>query len=141
MEEPKFESQEECPREPLIQEFRPEEWPSRVIEDHLDRRPPTPEEREKMDRELIDLGNLMKDSNVWWQLDGALNISLSEGDYIGVHRDIDVSFLREDIPKLETYLKERGYGLFLFKREGEPGAKKSEKTRDRYLKSPDWLIL
>lgn len=97
---------------PIIQEFSVEEWPTRPFDDKLDRRPPTPEEKNKMDREIVALGNLMRDSGVWWQLDGALNISLRAGDYYCIHRDVDISLLRDDVPKLEEYFLQRGCGLF-----------------------------
>jgi hypothetical protein len=66
-----------------------------------------------MDRYLRDLGNLLKDSDVRWNIDGALNISLMRGQYIGVHRDIDISLEEEDLEKLDEALGKKGYGIFL----------------------------
>ncbi len=107
---------------PVIQEFGKEEWPSRAFDKDLTKRPPaTPELREKMDRELVSLGRLMKDSGAWWQLDGGLNISVRKGDYIGSHVDVDISVLRADMPRLEEFLVSRGYGLFLRNLEKEFG--------------------
>lgn len=113
---------EEYPSTPLIQEVSKEEWPSRGFESEAPERPPvTPETKEKMDRELVALGNLMKDSGIWWQLDGALNISLLKGEYIGTHVDVDISVLRNQVPEFEQYLAEHGYGLFLRKRDSTTG--------------------
>lgn len=101
---------------PTVQEFG-SEWYSRYFSDECERRPPTRAEREKMDKEIVALGTIFKDSNMWWQLDGSLNISLRVGDYIGVHRDVDVSVLEKELSKLEKILLAKGYGLFLYKRE------------------------
>lgn len=81
-------------------------------EDHI-RRTPTFEEQEKMDESINKLGNLFEGSNVRWQLDGALNISIMKGDYIGVHKDVDLSIESDDLEKLNDQLGIRGYGLFL----------------------------
>lgn len=112
--------EEEGETMPVIQEFNKGELGSRSFDPRTTERPLADKEiREKMDREVVALGYLMKDAGVWWQLDGALNISLEKGEYIGTHVDVDISVLREDVTKLETHLKEHGYGLFLRKREGE----------------------
>ncbi len=78
--------------------------------------------RERMDKEMMALGELMKEAPVWWQLDGSLNVSLRKkaqgGDYIGEHSDVDVSVMRSELSELEPYLKERGYGLFLRSKDG-----------------------
>ncbi|HLD20708.1 MAG TPA: hypothetical protein VJB64_01280 [Patescibacteria group bacterium] len=84
---------------------------------HIDqggvRREPTPEERERMDRSLVALGNLFEGAQVRWQLDGAINISLLSGDYIGIHKDIDLSIDADDLESVEKLLEPRGYALFL----------------------------
>jgi hypothetical protein len=59
----------------------------------------------------------MKDAGVWWQLDGSLNIAFWLNRYLGVHADIDMSVRRDELPQFEGYLAQRGYGLFLLKRE------------------------
>jgi len=84
----------------------------------LTERPPiTPELRERYDKEVVALGRLLNGAGAWWQLDGAMNVSLLQkekgGDYIGMHADIDASVRRDELPRLEEYLKEKGYGLFL----------------------------
>ncbi len=79
----------------------------------LDRKPPTPEQRERMDAELRQLGDLFAGSDLRWQLDGAINISLLTGDYIGVHKDVDVSVEKDDLGKLDGVLEKNGYGLFI----------------------------
>ncbi len=81
----------------------------------MKRRPPTPEERRGMDADLIQLGDLFADSGIRWQLDGAINVSLltkPAGEYIGAHKDVDVSVFLDDIGKLDAHLGRRGYGLF-----------------------------
>lgn len=80
-----------------------------------ERRDATPEEEEKMDLRLKEVGELFKDSGVSWQLDGALNISLARGGYIGLHKDVDVSIEASEVGKLEPHLEKMGYGLFLSK--------------------------
>ena len=106
-----------------IQEIRSEEWPSRPTSPEEKLQPPTPEQAESMDRQLAALGNLMKDFKGWWQLDGAMNVSLVAGHYIRPHADIDISLLRDDIPELENYLRSRGYGFFLLKKEKDDEGK------------------
>jgi len=77
------------------------------------RRMPTPEERESMDSNISKLGKIFEGSDVRWQLDGALNISLMKGEYIGVHKDVDLSIEANDLEKLDDQLGRNGYGLFL----------------------------
>jgi len=77
------------------------------------RRTPTSEERESMDNNINRLGKIFEGSDVRWQLDGALNISLMKGDYIGVHKDVDLSIEADDLEKLDDQLGRNGYGLFL----------------------------
>ncbi len=55
------------------------------IDQNAERREPTSEEKTRMDNNLIKLGQIFSDSNLNWQLDGALNISLMKGEYIGIH--------------------------------------------------------
>ena len=108
---------------PWEQEWKHEENDAeltRTIDPNLERRQPTAAEKERMDRELVTLGTILKDSGIWWQIDGGLNVSLLQDHYIGVHKDIDVSFQRKDIAKLEQVLAQQGYGLFLYKVEDVP---------------------
>lgn len=77
------------------------------------RRTPTPEERETIDKNIKKLGKIFESSDVRWQLDGALNISLMKGDYIGVHKDVDLGIESDDLEKLDDQLGRNGYGLFL----------------------------
>lgn len=101
-----------------IQKFKPEEWPSnRKLNQKQPRRMPTSTEEDEMNRGLVALGNLLKDSGIWWQLDGALIISAMLGRYIGVHADIDVSFRRDELPRLEQHLAVHGYGMFRYYRD------------------------
>jgi hypothetical protein len=108
----------------LVQEVSPDEWPSRNLDRGKERPVPTLAERDAMTRELVVLGKLLEDSGVWWQLDGALNISILREDYIGVHGDVDVSFIREDLPQLEKHLSLRGYGMFRYLQKEQPDGSK-----------------
>lgn len=97
---------------------------------HIDqdgvRREPTQKERERMDRSLIALGKLFEGTQIRWQLDGAINISLMSGDYIGIHKDIDLSVDADDLEEVEELLESRGYALFLssLKDPSQPRGKK-----------------
>lgn len=85
---------------------------------HIDggqRREATAEEQEQMDLRLRELGALFEDSDIRWQLDGALNISLLRGGYIGIHKDVDISIEADEIEKIDTHLGKKGFGLFLSK--------------------------
>jgi hypothetical protein len=83
------------------------------IDSNFERRKPTPEEVKQMDVNLAKLGKLFAGSDIGWQLDGGLNISLLKGEYIGVHKDIDISIEEGDLVKFYDTLKQNGYGLFL----------------------------
>ncbi len=50
-----------------------------------------------------------------------MNISLMKGEYIGAHKDIDVTLDPNDLPAIEKYLFERGYVLFM------PGTRNQDK--------------
>lgn len=77
-------------------------------------REPTPEEREEIERSLDRLAEIFNGLDCNWQLDGAINISaLNEGDFIRVHKDIDVSIEDADLEKIDAHLKKKGYGLFI----------------------------
>lgn len=84
----------------------------RLSEEDIERRPCTQKEREKLDASIEQLGDLFADADFFWQLDGALNISLYHGDYIGIHKDIDISFDETQINKVEEFLAKKGYGFF-----------------------------
>lgn len=74
---------------------------------------PSPEEVESMNNNLVRLGELFKDSELNWHLDGAINISLLKGEYIRAHKDIDISVEEDELQKLDELLGSKGYGLFL----------------------------
>ncbi len=101
--------------------FKKGTFPERTIEKNESRPPITPELREKMDREIAAFGKLMEGSGIWWQLDGALTISIRNiakgGDYIGMHKDIDFSVLSSDLTKLRNHIESQGYGLRYYKRD------------------------
>ena len=94
---------------------RPQFPDESVLEHDKDdvRRIPKPEEKESMDSNVAKLGKIFNGSDIGWQLDGALNISLMKGEYIGVHKDVDLSVESKDLEKLDTQLIKNGYGLFL----------------------------
>lgn len=74
-------------------------------------------ERETMNSDLKKLGQIFRGSDIKWQLDGAQNISLMKiaegGDYIGVHKDTDISIEPDELEAVDMQLAKNGYGLFL----------------------------
>jgi hypothetical protein len=109
--------------EPVIQDINKSELGQSVKASVSERPKMTSLEKEHLEARLIALGQLLGNSHVWWQVDGSLVLSLRKKekgeDYIGVHSDIDVSVRRDELPALESYLKEHGYALFLQSKEGE----------------------
>lgn len=90
------------------------------FEDFLDhpehggqRREASGAERASMDASLKKLARIFSNVPDGWQVDGALNISFIVGDYIGVHKDVDISIDPEKIEHIERELRNNGYGLFL----------------------------
>lgn len=81
--------------------------------DDLERRPCTEKEKKQLDAKIEQLGDLLADADFFWQLDGALNISLYSGEYIGIHKDIDISIDETELDKAEEFLVGKGYGFFL----------------------------
>jgi len=60
-----------------VQEQPPwEDFEENSVDENYERRKPTVEEKERMDRTMEELGQLMSQSDVRWQLDGAINIPL-----------------------------------------------------------------
>jgi hypothetical protein len=72
----------------------------------------TPEDQERMDSNLVQLGKIFEGSNTNWHIDGALNISIRKGTYLGVHKDVDVAIEKADLPTMQQQLEANGYGLF-----------------------------
>lgn len=87
------------------------------------RRIPTSEDHKEMDTKLDLLSDLLSGTSVRWQLDGALNISLLKGDYIGVHKDVDLFVEPEDLEDLEKHLYTQGYAFFLTVGHEDPNKK------------------
>lgn len=100
------------------------------IDQNGERRPPNDYEKERMDYRLTKLGEIFAGSNVNWHLDGAMNISLLRGDYIGVHKDVDISVDAKDVEQLVSHLENVGYGLFL-SYASDPTSEKGKKTLER----------
>lgn len=130
-ENPKPEA-ERASLESVREQFRNQERPAFFDETVLDqdkgdeRREPTDAEREQMNENMQKLGNIFEGSDVSWQLDGALNISLMKGEYIGVHKDVDLTIDPDDLEKLEQQLFSKGYGLFLSSEHEDPKKRKME---------------
>lgn len=82
------------------------------FDENNERRRPTTEEKEKMNQIIIGLGEIFKGTNFHWYLDGAINISLMKGEFIGVHKDVDISVERDELEKLEECLEKKGYAFF-----------------------------
>jgi len=106
------------PNEPeAAANFEQEQPPWESFDDHIDdegkRKPPTAEQVVAMDKSLAELGAAFAGSNLNWHLDGGLNISLHKGEYIGNHKDVDVSVEQNELAQVEAQLEKSGYGLFL----------------------------
>ncbi len=107
------------------------------IDDNFKRKPATPEQKEKMDQRLIELGEVFENSGLNWHIDGAINISLLNGEYIGNHKDVDISVEEEGLSALETWLAEKGYGLFLSRTENETGNRTLRRVNYRDFRSSE----
>lgn len=93
------------------------------IDENFERKPPTPEQKEDMDRRLSELADAFEGSDFNWHMDGALNISLMNGNYIGNHKDVDLSIEKSELAKLEAQLLKKGFGLFLSRTEDKTKSK------------------
>lgn len=89
------------------------------IDENFERKPATSEQKENMDKRLSELADAFDGSNLNWHLDGALNISLMNGEYIGNHKDVDLSIEKNELAAFEAQLLKKGFGLFLSRIEGE----------------------
>jgi hypothetical protein len=104
--------------------------------DDLERRPCTEIERKKLDASMEQLGDFFADADFFWQLDGALNISLYAGEYIGIHKDIDISIDETELDKVESFLAKKGYGLFLLSWNEQEKQRRFERvSADRFKKN------
>jgi hypothetical protein len=94
--------------------------------DQTQRRSATKIEIEKMDKSLQKLSQIFGQIQTGWSVDGALNISFYKGDYIGVHKDVDISIEPSHLSFIERELEKHGYGLFLSypKEKNNPGGVK-----------------
>lgn len=84
----------------------------------------TEKDKERMDANLKKLGTMMEDFDVNWMIDGALNISIPQEEYVGFHKDIDVSFEGNELKDVEKDLLQKGYGFFHSYRQSGKGGKK-----------------
>jgi hypothetical protein len=96
------------------------------IDENFERKPPTPEQIKDMDRRLAELSDAFEGLSVNWHMDGALNISLMNGKYIGNHKDVDLSVEKSERAELESQLLKKGYGLFLSRTE--------DKTKNKIMR-------
>ncbi|MBT7500576.1 hypothetical protein HN643_02815 [Candidatus Falkowbacteria bacterium] len=93
------------------------------------RKPPTPEQIRDMNQRIVELGEAFEGSDLNWHLDGALNISFLNGagnnpdNYIGNHKDVDISVEQSELAELEAQLLAKGYGFFLSRTDGKTGNK------------------
>lgn len=109
-------------------------WPSfaekNITENH-ERKLPTSEQKEKMDKNLSELEELFAGSDLDWHLDGALNISLMKGEYIGNHKDVDLSLEKNELEEAGKYFLTKGYGLFFSQDEEGTGKKIMRRVSQR----------
>jgi hypothetical protein len=75
--------------------------------------PPTQEQIQKMNENLNSLKDLLSEANFIWQIDGGVNISGYEHDYVRDHKDIDISVPEQGIPDLIKLLENRNSKLFI----------------------------
>ncbi len=90
-----------------------------------ERREATDQEKARMDKNFAKLWEVLGDSEITWSVDGALNISVLQGDYIGIHKDVDISIGMDEIDTLDGVLLKGGYGLFLSTRHEVGGEMKT----------------
>ncbi|MBD3299734.1 MAG: hypothetical protein GF347_00070 [Candidatus Moranbacteria bacterium] len=83
------------------------------------RKPAGKNEIEIMDRNIEALGDALEGFEGRWVLDGSLNISLMKEEYIGLHKDMDISVEEADLKALEEHLDKKGYGLFFSEIDGK----------------------
>ena len=94
------------------QERPPWETFDTKVDENFRRKEPTGPETANMNESLHQLAELFRDSQVTWLLDGALNISLFKGDWIGLHKDVDISVERDQLSQLEAEFEAKGYAMF-----------------------------
>lgn len=100
------------------------------VDKNFVRTSPSPEAVERMDKSLEELGQVFEGSDLNWHLDGAMNISLLKGEYIGEHKDVDISIEKNELEAVEAQLLKNGYGLFLSRTE--------DVTKNKVLKRVDY---
>lgn len=104
--------------EQVLSRWQPYE--KKYVDKNFDRMPPSSEEARNMNKRIAKLGEVFEGCDLNWHLDGALNISLmsekgknGETNYIGLHKDVDLSIEKDELAGLEAHLLKKGYGLFL----------------------------
>jgi hypothetical protein len=75
--------------------------------------PPTQEQIQKMNESLNSLNDLLSEAEFTWQIDGGINISGYEHDYVRDHKDIDISVPEQGIPDLIKLLEKKNSKLFI----------------------------
>ncbi len=107
------------------------------VDEEGKRKPATPEQIAEMNQRLAELSQVMFGAKFNWHLDGALNISLLTGKYIGYHKDVDISVEKEDLEQLEEQLAQNGYGLFLSNTQRETGERSLRRVGYKVFKDSD----
>lgn len=72
----------------------------------------TEKDKEQMEADFIRLGEVFEGCPVKWVIDGGPNVSLRTDDFIGYHKDIDISFEKDELDELEKFLHGKGYAFF-----------------------------
>jgi len=123
------------------QEQPPWEDFTEKIDENFVRKRPSPEVIKTMNESIEELGQAFEGSDLNWHLDGALNISLMNGagenpkNYIGEHKDVDISVEKGELEALEVQLLKKGYGLFLSR--GDKRIKRRVGYRDFNYSDPE----
>jgi len=114
-----------------------EDFASVNVDQEAKRKPATPEQVKEMDKRMAELGDAFAGSKLNWHLDGALNISLLAGKYIGYHKDVDVSVEQTELAQLEAQLFDHGYGLFLSSTNNETGERQLRRVGFRVFEDSE----
>jgi len=114
-----------------------EDFAAENINEQNERKVATPEQEAEMNQRLLELGQTMAGADFPWHIDGALNISLLNGKYIGYHKDVDLSVEAEDLEKLEAQLLKNGYGLFLSRTDRETGERTLRRVGHKVFKDSE----
>lgn len=105
--------------EDSVEKNRIQPWPfrSKFLEEKInklgERKPLSLEDEEKLNTMIKDAIELFKNSELKWVIDGGLSISILEGKFMGMHRDLDIAIEKKDLEKIEKLIEGNGYGFFI----------------------------